>query len=188
MRHETRTWKVEWLATGVLLLSAFGVPLGSTSFGGFGTHPARSVVARTASMSSRDTPDADLVSQQKVIIAADSGDDPPPVQFPPWWSGPCDDNHYPGSFPLSSWDGLKACGPGPNRGGYDSVVEFFPGAWGEYEWECVELSMRWLYLEYGVRPYSANGSGVVWNYSPRMEETWKRWPTTARACQSRGTS
>ncbi len=25
--------------------------------------------------------------------------------------------------------------------------------------------MRWLYLEYGVRPYSANGSGVVWNYS-----------------------
>jgi hypothetical protein len=25
--------------------------------------------------------------------------------------------------------------------------------------------MRWLYLEYGVRPYSADGSGVVWNYS-----------------------
>jgi hypothetical protein len=44
-------------------------------------------------------------------------------------------------------------------------VDFFPGAWGEYEWECVELSMRWLYLEYGVRPYSANGSGVVDNYS-----------------------
>ena len=26
--------------------------------------------------------------------------------------------------------------------------------------------MRWLYLEYGVRPYPADGSGVVANYSP----------------------
>ncbi|MGA2529437.1 MAG: CHAP domain-containing protein [Acidimicrobiales bacterium] len=94
-----------------------------------------------------------------------SSTDPPPVRYPPWWSGPCDDGHYPGSFELSSWDGLAACGPGPNRGGYDASVEFFPGAWGELEWECVELSMRWLYLEYGVRPYPADGSGVVWNYS-----------------------
>ena len=103
---------------------------------------------------------------EHVIVPVNSRLDPPPVSFPPWWSGPCDDNYYPGSFPLSSWDGLTACGPGPNRGGYDVPVEFFPGAWGELEWECVELSMRWLYLEYGVRPYPANGSGVVWDYSP----------------------
>jgi hypothetical protein len=91
---------------------------------------------------------------------------PPRVEFPPWWSGTCDDNDYPGSFPLSSWDGLTACGPGPNRGGYDLAVEFYPGAFGVLEWECVELSMRWMYLEYGVRPYPADGSGIVSNYSP----------------------
>ena len=91
--------------------------------------------------------------------------DPPPVRTPGWWSGVCDVNNHPGSFPLSSWDGLTACGPGVNRGGEDVAVSFFPGAWGELEWECVELSMRWLYLEYGVRPYAANGSGVVANYT-----------------------
>ena len=99
------------------------------------------------------------------MLAATSTADPPPVRFPPWWSGNCDANNDPGSFPLSSWDGLTACGPGPNRGGVDVPVEFFPGAWGELQWECVELSMRWLYLAYGVRPYPANGSGVVANYS-----------------------
>jgi hypothetical protein len=91
---------------------------------------------------------------------------PPAARTPPWWSGVCDVNDHPGSFPLSSWDGLTACAPGPNRGGYDQTVLYFPGAWGEYEWECVELSMRWMYLEYGVHPYAANGAGVVSNYSP----------------------
>jgi hypothetical protein len=100
-----------------------------------------------------------------VIVVPGATADPPPARFPPWWSGSCDEDDYPGSFPLSSWDGLTACGPGPNRGGWDRTVAFFPHAWGEYEWECVELSMRWLYLEYGVRPYPANGSGVVWDYS-----------------------
>ncbi|MGA2803758.1 MAG: CHAP domain-containing protein [Acidimicrobiales bacterium] len=100
-----------------------------------------------------------------LIVVSDSTADPPPARFPPWWSGNCDANDYPGSLPLSSWDGLAVCGPGPNRGGWDRTVAFFPHAWGEYEWECVELSMRWLYLEYGVRPYPANGADVVWNYS-----------------------
>jgi hypothetical protein len=102
---------------------------------------------------------------QHVIVISASTADPPPVRFPPWWSGNCDANNNPGSFPLSSWDGLTACGPGVNRGGWDRTVAFFSRAWGEYEWECVELSMRWLYLEYGVRPYPANGSQVVANYS-----------------------
>ena len=100
-----------------------------------------------------------------VIEVSGSAADPPPARFPPWWSGICDANDNPGSFPLSSWDGLTACGPGPNRGGWDRPLAFFPHAWGEYEWECVELSMRWMYLEYGVRPYPADGSDVVWNYS-----------------------
>src|SRR5208282_3409237 len=79
--------------------------------------------------------------------------------------GICDVNNDPQSFELSSWDGLTACGPGLNQGGQDVPVAFFPGAWPALEWECVELSMRWLYLEYGVRPYPANGSQVVANYS-----------------------
>ena len=104
-------------------------------------------------------------AQRRSAPVAGQSEDPPPVRTPAWWSGVCDDNNHPGSFVLSSWDGLTACGPGVNRGGEDVAVNFFPGAWGELEWECVELSMRWLYLEYGVRPYPANGSGVVANYT-----------------------
>jgi len=167
VRHQTRTWKVEWLATGIVLLSAFGAPIGNATLRSFGIQPARTAptgfvqVARDG----QSTGPAALLTQH-VIVPVNESVDPPTVEYPPWWSGPCDDNNYPGSFVLSSWDGLTACGPGPNRGGYDLAIEFFPGAWGELEWECVELSMRWLYLEYGVRPYPANGSQVVWNYSP----------------------
>ena len=44
-------------------------------------------------------------------------------------------------------------------------MQFFSGAWGELEWQCVELSMRYLYLAYGVSPYGANGKDVVANYT-----------------------
>lgn len=91
------------------------------------------------------------------------------IPSPPWWVGSCDAKRSgadPNSAPLgAAWDGLVACGPGPNEGGYDSVVNFFPGSWGEYEWECVELSMRWMYLAWGVPPYPANGDQVVDNYA-----------------------
>ena len=172
VRHETRTWKVELLATGILLVSAFAASYGTVSLGG--PRPARigvkmapvSALLPAANFSQSSSSVHVAPVAQHVIVPVDPSADPPPVRFPPWWSGQCDDNHYSGSFPLSSWDGLTACGPGPNRGGYDAVAEFFPGAWGELEWECVELSMRWLYLEYGVHPYAANGSDVVANYSP----------------------
>jgi len=154
----------------------------------------------TVPSSDRITPGPVAPVVQHVIAASLSAGDPPPVRFPPWWDGECDSNDNPGSFPLSSWDGLTACGPGVNRGGGDRTVAFFARAWGEYEWECVELSMRWLYLAYGVRPYPANGSQVVVNYSrsdggdlqkiandgssvPRpgdvlsMEETWQEGHT-----------
>ena len=87
--------------------------------------------------------------------------------MPPWWNGQqCDTGNYPGSYPLgASWDGLTACGPGPLQGGTDHTTHFFSGAWGEYEWECVELSMRWMYLAWGVHPYPANGDQVAANYA-----------------------
>lgn len=168
MRHARRARKVEWVATGLFLLAALASPGGANL--SLGHIHLRSVDA-SANVRADTTNDLKLTGDvspvsQSVIVPVNAKDDPPAVSFPPWWSGPCDDNYYGGSFVLSSWDGLTACGPGPNRGGYDAPVEFFPGAWGELEWECVELSMRWLYLEYGVRPYPADGSGVVWNYSP----------------------
>ena len=85
------------------------------------------------------------------------------VALPSWWNdGTCDPGNVPESKALgASWHGLVACGPGPTEGGSDHVVSFFPGAWGELEWECVELSMRWMYLAWGVNPYPADGWDVV---------------------------
>lgn len=90
------------------------------------------------------------------------------VGAPSWWNGKtCDTNNYPGSYALgASYNGVQACGPGTyNQGGTDTLVHFYSGAWGEYEWECVELVMRYMYLVYGIAPYGASGSTVVSNYS-----------------------
>ena len=95
------------------------------------------------------------------------------LSVPAWWDGSCDTNNYYAAsgakkaYPLGgSYQGLEACGPRPGYNeGPDVLVNFFPGAWGAFEWECVELSMRYLYLAYGIAPYSANGKDVVWNYS-----------------------
>jgi hypothetical protein len=91
---------------------------------------------------------------------------------PSWWKDAngndtvCDTAHNPGSYALgASYNGVKACGPGPTQGGTDYLVHFYQGAWGEYEWECVELVMRYMYLVYSIAPYSANGYQVVSNYS-----------------------
>jgi hypothetical protein len=89
---------------------------------------------------------------------------------PPWWSGDCDYDHYAagsgqGSYRLgATYLGMPACGPRPIAGGADVLVNFYPGSWGEYEWECVELVMRYLYQGFGVAPYGANGNQVVSNY------------------------
>jgi hypothetical protein len=92
---------------------------------------------------------------------------PSTLPMPPWWHGKqCDAGNYAGSHPLGAdFFGLIACGPGPTQGGSDHLVDFFPGSWGEFEWECVELSMRWMYLAWGVNPYPANGDTVAANYA-----------------------
>jgi len=63
---------------------------------------------------------------------------------PSWWNGNCDANNYPGSYQLgnANYRGLVACGPPKTT----HTVHFYPGAYGIYEWQCVELSMRYLYL------------------------------------------
>ena len=97
------------------------------------------------------------------IIAQAAGDYP----YPSWWSGDCDKNNFPGSFAMGGiYKGVKACGPVNTQRG----VQFAPGLHGELEWQCVELSMRFMYLAYGILPYSGNGKDVVWNYTPKSTD------------------
>jgi hypothetical protein len=90
-----------------------------------------------------------------------------PLPAPAWWNGTCDNGNYPGAAPLgASFRGVQVCGPRPGADhATNRPVQFFPGAWGELEWQCVELSMRFMYVAYGVKPYGANGKDVYANYS-----------------------
>jgi hypothetical protein len=51
------------------------------------------------------------------------------VGAPSWWNGTaCDTANYPGSYALgAAFNGVKACGPGPNQGGTDHLVRFYGG-------------------------------------------------------------
>lgn len=82
------------------------------------------------------------------------------LPFPSWWSGNCDSGRVKNGHPLGgSYRGTPACGPNPD------LVRTFPGcSWGVYEFECVELSHRLMFLEYGSCPYKANGKDIVNNY------------------------
>lgn len=93
--------------------------------------------------------------------AVTSGAPSPTLRAPLWWHDDCDSGDNPGYYRLGAvFYGVPACGP---RGG-GHVVHFYDGAWGVLEWQCVELSLRWLFLAYGVRPYSGNGKDLVRNY------------------------
>lgn len=96
---------------------------------------------------------------------------------PAWWMGACDNGHYQWDNYLNpyhykayslgtSYRNVTACGPRSSYyEGPDVMVYFFSGAFRVYEWECVELALRFLYIAYGVEPYGANGNLVVMNYS-----------------------
>ncbi|MFM8322710.1 MAG: PQQ-binding-like beta-propeller repeat protein, partial [Chloroflexota bacterium] len=89
--------------------------------------------------------------------AAPAADDLP---FPSWWDGECDVNNFPGSYPLGgSYRGMPACGPRNTQ-----HLVYFGAGNSQYEWQCPELSKRYLYLAFGTPPYSANGNKVVANY------------------------
>jgi hypothetical protein len=89
---------------------------------------------------------------------------------PSWWSGECDANNYYAAtgvqaYPLGAeYRGVQACGPRPWADAAPEALVGFGVGVGQYEWQCPELSMRFLYLAYGIAPYSAHGSQVVWNY------------------------
>src|SRR5207245_1832902 len=64
----------------------------------------------------------------------------------------------------ASYLGVEVCGPRASGDGAPDV-QWTKSGWGEYEWECPELAMRFMALAYGVSAYNANGNNVVRNYS-----------------------
>ncbi|GAP18703.1 cadherin domain-containing protein [Levilinea saccharolytica] len=126
----------------------------------------------STSAAAAQTPPAPVSPLPRVLTPESlfaAGDLPTPA----WWHGECDLDYYKArgskvaSYPLgASYRNVKACGPRPYYDGVqDVVVYFFSGAHGELEWQCVELSMRYLYLAHNVPPYPGNGLAVVNNYA-----------------------
>ena len=103
--------------------------------------------------------------------AADTTD---AAALPWWWNGKvCDTGRDGASYATgASYLGVQVCAPQPykyNGGNSFVIIEEGPDpahVYGEGEWQCVELAMRFMTLIYGVTPYGANGDGVVDNYTP----------------------
>jgi hypothetical protein len=102
------------------------------------------------------------------------------LPLPIWWDGECDTvNFYAETgapaYPLGAeYRGMKACGPRPwADGGPWRWASFGPGLMSQIEWQCPELSKRFLYLAYGIPPYGANGNQMVTNYEgDLLERVW----------------
>jgi len=87
----------------------------------------------------------------------------PGVSMPSWWGGHQCDSARTGSYAAyTASNGLVACWPNPDV--YASGFPTLSGVQQPLEFECVELSKRWLYQAYGQRAYAANGNQVVSNY------------------------
>lgn len=100
---------------------------------------------------------------------------------PPNYSDTCDTANYNRKTGSTGWrnylgqyyQGVPACGPRPAYGGIDESAIFYNGApWGVLQFECVELSLRWMYLAYGTPPYSGNGDQLYANYSSSRGGTY----------------
>lgn len=96
-----------------------------------------------------------------IVFSSTEGDLPSPS----WWNGyECDSNFFPGSSPLGGiYRGVKACGPRST-----AKERSFGVGVSQLEWQCAELSKRYIFLAYGTPPYSAPGKDVVNNY-PRTD-------------------
>jgi uncharacterized delta-60 repeat protein len=90
------------------------------------------------------------------------------ASMPSWWNGICDDGNYYDAkvrpyhpVQLAAWHGVSACS---TNGGPDHLVQFFTNAYGEFEFECVELVMRFLYMQWGIGPFNGNGNTLKDHY------------------------
>ncbi|MEY2460758.1 MAG: hypothetical protein QOG30_2588 [Acidimicrobiaceae bacterium] len=118
-----------------------------------------------------------LAAAALAVIPAPAQADAPGVNGgPSWWDGDCDANHWNAAAASQGWTGegahrlgasyLNVAVCGPRRSGDGAPdVRWSRTGWGHYEWECVELTMRFMAQIYGVSAYGANGNQVVTNYS-----------------------
>jgi hypothetical protein len=83
------------------------------------------------------------------------------LPYPSWWnSAACDTSIVSNSAPLGAYfRGTPACGPIHLPAIDKYITHFASGTCGEYEWQCVELSMRFMYLAYGIEPYCTDTGG-----------------------------
>ena len=79
---------------------------------------------------------------------------------------------------------MTACGPRPIADGApDVLVNFFPGSWGEFDFECVELAMRYLYLVMRLILTRQTATRwlaiteVIWR-QPSTDREWHGWDCT----------
>ncbi|MFD8708799.1 CHAP domain-containing protein, partial [Kitasatospora sp. NPDC059648] len=73
---------------------------------------------------------------------------------PSWWNSTCDGN---GNLLNTQFMGLQVCANGGNR------LEYVPGV-AQYEWQCAELSDRYLVQRYGVDGAGGNGNQEAQNW------------------------
>jgi hypothetical protein len=74
----------------------------------------------------------------------------------------------PAPYTGNSYDGVAACGTAYGDGGNSNEqgpVRYDGVQFDSVGFQCVELVMRYMYYDFGVAPYSANGNTVVSNYS-----------------------
>jgi hypothetical protein len=109
----------------------------------------------------------------------DQGHSEPDLPFPGWWDGDCDTNYFLrqtgySAYPLgTSYRGVKACGPRPSRHPYVQTTWDLDVGYPQLEWQCPELSKRFLYIAYGVEPYAGNGNDVVTGYpGDLLDKVW----------------
>ncbi len=112
-------------------------------------------------------------------VSADSGEiqsihpagGPVDMGLPSWWNGMCDDNNYfvksPGIHSIAlglPWHGVYACGTDPMSAMRDVRVNFGGGS--ALEFECVELVLRFLYLQWAIPPWYGNANQLKDYYDP----------------------
>lgn len=86
----------------------------------------------------------------------------PTFGMPSWWHGGiCDPANNPGSVEIGRWGDLIACGPNND---IESRTDPAAGWYGQLEWECVELSKRYLNQRYHLRSTNAYGYNLVESY------------------------
>jgi len=85
------------------------------------------------------------------------------LAWPHWWSGTCNVNNYPPGHLLTTGQGklggLEICSPSSTTLGGSVWVPF--DGYGALQWQCVELSLRYMDIAWGVHPYSMNDAYTI---------------------------